>query len=166
MSNQADLKSALGSFVTGVTIVTAIGPDGERLGITANSFNSVSLDPALVLVSISRHLRSFEAFARADCFAINILAGQHQDLCLRFAKPGTDKWQGVDSQPGVLGLPLIRGSAAHFECKTWARYDGGDHLILVGQIHDFGHSSHEMPLVYYRGQFPRLAPSLMGAQHA
>src|SRR2546425_743191 len=91
MNDNKDFRSALSAFVTGVTIVTATTDDGENLGVTANSFNSVSLDPALVLVSLSRRLRSFEAFEKTSSFAINLLCREQEDLCLRFARQGVEK---------------------------------------------------------------------------
>ncbi len=156
MNDQRNFRDALGAFATGVTIVTATTPQGERLGVTANSFNSVSLDPPLVLVSLARNLRSFQAFEQATHFAVNLLTRRQQDLCMRFARPGEEKWAGLAAEQGVTGAPLIPGRLAHFECSTWARYDGGDHLILVGEVQGYAGPVEEEPLIYFRGSFPGL----------
>jgi flavin reductase (DIM6/NTAB) family NADH-FMN oxidoreductase RutF len=126
------------------------------VGITANSFNSVSLDPPLVLVSLARSLRSFDALVEAPAFAINLLCREQQELSMRFARAGEDKWNGVGTETGKTGAPLLTGRLAHFDCRPWARYDGGDHLILVGQVIDFHSDQDAEPLIYYRGSFQNL----------
>lgn len=156
MKKQRNFRDALSAFATGVTIVTTTTPQGERLGVTANSFNSVSLDPPLVLVSLARQLRSFAAFEQASHFAVNLLTSGQQELCMRFARPGEEKWAGLAVQEGVGGVPLIPDSLAHFECTTWARYDGGDHLILVGQVQEYAGPAEASPLIYFRSRFPEL----------
>lgn len=156
MNEQRNFRDALGAFATGVTIITTVTPEGERLGVTANSFNSVSLEPPLVLVSLARNLRSFHAFEQAEHFAVNLLTRQQRDLCLRFARPGEEKWSGMASEEGLGGVPLIPGRLAHFECSTWARYDGGDHLILVGEVQGYAGPVEGEPLIYFRGNFPGL----------
>jgi flavin reductase (DIM6/NTAB) family NADH-FMN oxidoreductase RutF len=146
----------MGAFVTGVTVVTARCSDGTQVGITANSFSSVSLDPPLVLVSLARSLRSFDALVEAPSFAINLLCREQQELSMRFARSGEDKWNGVATETGKTGAPLLVGRLAHFDCRPWARYDGGDHLILVGEIIDYGSIPNAEPLIYYRGSFQNL----------
>lgn len=125
-------RDALGRYATGVTVVTtqsAIGP----LGITANSFASVSLDPPLVLWSPARASRRFRAFAEAEDFAIHVLGAEQESLCRRFSRDGT-AFGGLDWQEGVGRTPLIAGCLARFECRTEARHDGGDHLIVVARV--------------------------------
>src|SRR3954471_6630874 len=109
-------RAALGMFATGVTIVTARAPDGEVIGLTANSFNSVSLAPPLVLWSLSRAAASMVVFSAGSHYAINVLAAEQKALAERFAMRGGDRWSGVDFAPGAGGAPLLQGAAATFEC--------------------------------------------------
>lgn len=129
------LRAALGQFATGVTIVTTIGPQGQRIGLTANSFTSVSLDPPLVLWSLSKRSASLELFCNAGSFAINVLSSDQHELCRRFAqRMDGDRFDGVTMVPSQSGLPLIEGSLAAFECTTHAQYDAGDHIMFLGQV--------------------------------
>ena len=121
-------------FATGVTIVTTRAADGRPIGLTANSFNSVSLEPPLVLWSLSQAAASLAAFRAGSHYAINVLAADQKALAERFAAKGADRWSGVDSVPGAGGAPLIAGSAATFECFNRSRYDEGDHVIFVGEV--------------------------------
>lgn len=146
-------RRALGSFATGVTIVTTRCAGGSMQGLTANSFNSVSLDPPLVLVSLARGLGCFEHFKSCPTFAINILAADQRDLSNRFASRGLDKWRTVDFDQGVLGVPLIKPRLAVFECRSYARYDGGDHEILLGEVIRFEVDDTARPLIYFRGNY-------------
>ncbi len=143
-------RTALGKFATGVTIVTCdseIGP----LGITANSFASVSLDPPLVLWSPARASRRCAAFEAAEQFAIHVLADTQHSFCRNFASQG-DNFDGLDWRPSDHSVPLIRGCLARFECSQHAVYDGGDHAIIVGQV--MATSLHEGgPLVFSGGAF-------------
>lgn len=145
------LRSAFGSFVTGVTVVTTHDASGTPVGVTANSFTSVSLDPPLVLVSLARSLRSFESFESCAHFAINVLSEKQNSICARFALAGTDKWEDLAPETGRHDMPLLAGRLAHFECEPWARYEGGDHLILVGRVLDYDIDPVASPLVCYRG---------------
>lgn len=133
------LRRALGTFATGVTIVTA--PDGAEggapVGMTANSFNSVSLDPPLVLWSMDRGARSASAFRAARHFAVHVLADDQADLSNRFARKGEDKFAGLDWRESEHGVPLITGALATFECRTHAIHEGGDHEIIVGEVDRF-----------------------------
>jgi flavin reductase (DIM6/NTAB) family NADH-FMN oxidoreductase RutF len=146
------IRRALGSFVTGVTVVTARSHDGAFAGVTVNSFNSVSLEPPLVLWSISLAAPSRAIFRDAANFAVNILAHDQSDLAMRFARPAADKFAGVAFTPGLGGAPLLNGAAAHFECETFQRYPGGDHEIIVGQVRRITQSD-QLPLAFHRGQF-------------
>ncbi|MEM6634390.1 MAG: flavin reductase family protein [Pseudomonadota bacterium] len=125
-------RDALGRYATGVTVVTCATPDGP-LGITANSFASVSLDPPLVLWSPAKASRRFGPFAEAAQFAIHVLGAEQQGVCAHFARQGHD-FTGLDWSAGDDGVPLISGCLARFECSTFSRHDGGDHLIIVGRV--------------------------------
>ncbi len=135
---QKKLREALGSFATGVTVVTTVTPDGRRIGLTANSFTSVSLEPALVLWSLNRRSANLEAFRAAGHFAINVLSAEQHALCWRFAKPlEGDRFDGVRLAPSELQLPLIEDSLATFECSKYDEYEAGDHVVFVGRVENF-----------------------------
>ncbi len=148
-----DFRAALGMFATGVTIVSARTASGELVGLTANSFNSVSLEPPLVLWSLSRRSLSLDAFRTGTHYAINVLAADQQALALRFASPTGDRWSGTGWRPGVAGAPLIDGAVAHFECFNKSRYDEGDHVIFVGQVEHCDHRPGAAPLLFHGGRF-------------
>lgn len=153
-----DLRAAFGKFATGVTVMTAITAEGERLGATVSSFNSVSLDPPLILFSLARTARAFDHWAKVDGFAVNILAEDQTDISNRFAKSMSDKWAGIATSRGpALGLPLIQGALAMFECATHGRFDGGDHLIIVGEILSVRSSENaRRPLLFYGSRYRSL----------
>ncbi|MEQ8347246.1 MAG: flavin reductase [Sneathiellaceae bacterium] len=150
-------RQALGRFPTGVTIVTtSAGPDpADWVGVTANSFNSVSLDPPMVLWSLGRNARSFETFVEASHFAVHILAESQQGLSNRFARTIDDKFDGIACATGVGGVPLLADCVACFECRTAHVYEGGDHLIFVGEVLNFSHSD-RVPLVFHEGRYAAL----------
>ena len=148
-----EFRAALGMFATGVTIVSARAPTGELVGLTANSFNSVSLDPPLVLWSLSQRSLSLDGFRTGSHYAINVLAAEQQELALRFAAPVGDRWAGTAWRPGVAGAPLIEGAVAHFECFNRSRYDEGDHVIFVGQVEHCDHRPGAAPLLFHGGRF-------------
>ena len=156
MSEARAFRDALGMFVTGVTVVTAAGDSGEPVGLTVSSFNSVSLDPPLVLFSIDREAQSLPALRRAPGYAVSVLSADQVELSRRFASTGADKWAGLDLEFGFEGAPLIPGAIAGFECRPHATYDGGDHEIFVGQV--VGHRTAPLaaPLVFFGGQYRRL----------
>jgi len=147
------LRRTLGQFATGVTVVTAAHPaTGEIVGMTANSFSSVSLDPPLVLWSIVREAKSLPVFLEATHFAINILSEQQLDHSNRFSRPGSDKFAGIAWHPGLGGAPVLAGTAAVFECARHAEHDGGDHIIMVGEVGRF--ARFERPgLVFAQGRY-------------
>jgi 3-hydroxy-9,10-secoandrosta-1,3,5(10)-triene-9,17-dione monooxygenase reductase component len=150
------LRRALGSFVTGVTVVTTVTASGEPVGLTVNSFNAVSLSPPLVLWSLALSAASFGAFEHAPHFAVNVLAQDQRALAERFARTGSDKFTGIAWRAGNGGLPLLEGSVAHFVCRTAMRYPGGDHVILIGEVLEHEHSE-RAPLVYARGRYAQIA---------
>ena len=151
-------RSALGTFATGVTVITTRPPGGEPLGVTVNSFASVSLDPPLVLFSLDRASHSFDAFAAADHYVVNVLAADQQELSRRFAKTGQHAVDGVPHGLGAGGCPLIEGALAQFECAIAARYDGGDHVIYLGRVLGINVADGGDPLVYFRSRYADLAP--------
>jgi flavin reductase (DIM6/NTAB) family NADH-FMN oxidoreductase RutF len=123
------------------------------MGLTANSFNSVSLHPPLVLWSLASARMSLPAFRTGTHYAINVLAADQQALALRFASPLGDRWDGVAWRPGVAGAPLIEGAVAHFECFNRSRYAEGDHVIFVGQVEHCDHRPGAAPLLFHGGRF-------------
>jgi 3-hydroxy-9,10-secoandrosta-1,3,5(10)-triene-9,17-dione monooxygenase reductase component len=145
-------RDALGSFVTGVTIVTTCGPDGADIGLTANSFNSVSLEPPMVLWSLALSSSSLAAFRTAPWWAVHILASEQQDLSARFAQRGIDKFAGLEVSRGPGGIPLLDGCAARFICRAAYEHEGGDHAIFVGQVLEFDQQGRP-PLVYHQGRY-------------
>jgi len=159
--NPGDFRSALGSFATGVTIVTTTASDGTDVGMTANSFNSVSLDPPMILWSIGKNAMSQPVFAAAEHFAVHILASGQEELSSRFSRRGEDKFAGLELERGPGGVPLLQGCAARFKCRTAFRYEGGDHDIIVGEVLDFDHSD-KQPLLFHRGKYSAIAPGRAG----
>ena len=149
----AEFRQALGMFATGVTIVTARTPQGQLIGLTANSFNSVSLQPPLVLWSLSRSAGSLDAFSTGSHYAINILAADQKDLALQFSSKTADRFAGVPCAAGAGGAPLLQGAAATFECFNRSRYEEGDHIIFVGEVERCSHRSGASPLLYHGGKF-------------
>jgi flavin reductase (DIM6/NTAB) family NADH-FMN oxidoreductase RutF len=153
--DRRDFRRALGQFATGVTVVTARTPDGRKVGVTVNSFSSVSLDPPLVLWSLSRQAPSFADFTHATHFAVNVLAAGQHHLSRQFSTPLPDKFSGVEFAEGPAGVPLLSGVNAHFVCRNVRQYDGGDHVIFLGEVEDYKYSDGE-PLVFHSGRY-RLA---------
>lgn len=149
---QLALRRTLGVYPTGVCVVTCLDVGGRRCGVTISSFNSVSLDPPLVLWSLSNAAPSLPAFTAAERFAVNILEADQRELSTRFARPADDKFAGVACTEGMGGVPLIRGAAAWLECSRYASYPGGDHTILLGEItrHAVGSAR---PLVFHGGEY-------------
>jgi len=148
-------RDALGSFTTGVVVVTTLGPDQRPVGLTINSFNSVSLDPPLILWSLALKAPSLSAFRASDSFVINILAADQEHVGRQFARPADDKFANIDFVAGVTGAPVLLGTSAHLECRVDARHPGGDHEIYVGEVISFEDRGHA-PLVYHRSAFRRL----------
>src|SRR5262249_1277731 len=135
------LRTALGAFATGVTIVTTRGVDGSDVGLTANSFSSVSLDPPMVLWSLAKTSGNIEALRNAGYFAVHVLAADQDGLSARFATRGIDKFAGISCERGSEAIPLLDGCTARFECRTAFQYEGGDHVIFVGEVQNLTHSA-------------------------
>ncbi|HET8744879.1 MAG TPA: flavin reductase family protein [Ramlibacter sp.] len=148
-----EFRAALGMFATGVTIVTARTAEGRVVGLTANSFNSVSLSPPLVLWSLARAAASMAVFSAGSHYAINVLAADQKALAERFASRGTDRWLGVGFDEGAGGAPLLHGAAATFECFNRSRYEEGDHVIFVGEVERCTHRTGALPLLFHGGRY-------------
>jgi flavin reductase (DIM6/NTAB) family NADH-FMN oxidoreductase RutF len=151
------LRDVLGCFPTGVAVVTAVAADGALHGVTINSFNSVSLDPPLVLFSISRYLNSLAALGNAEAFAINLLCDDQAHLSSRFAAALTDKWTDIEYRAGFTGAPVLVPALAVLECRPYAQYDGGDHVIFVLRVTHIEADGTRNPLVFFRGCYHTLA---------
>jgi 3-hydroxy-9,10-secoandrosta-1,3,5(10)-triene-9,17-dione monooxygenase reductase component len=145
-------RAALGTFTTGVTIITTRSADGAPVGITANSFNSVSLNPPLVLWSLAKTARSLPVFEEGLHWNVHVLSATQEALSGSFAAQGTDKFAGLALDPGISSAPLLPGCTARFQCRTAFRYDGGDHVIFVGEVLAYDRSELP-PLVYQAGQY-------------
>lgn len=147
-----DFRGALGQFATGVTVITTCDADGKPVGVTASSFNSVSLDPPLVLWSLARSARSMRAFEESGFFCVHVLGASQEALSARFATPGADKFAGQEWSKGHGDVPLLPAFAARFQCRTTNMYEGGDHLIFVGEVLDYAKTD-EPPLVFHGGRY-------------
>lgn len=160
MSSVVDAVSfrrACSRFATGITIATVLDPDGGPQGFTANSFTSVSVDPALILLCIDRRANVLPHFQAAGHFAINVLRVEQKELSMRFAARGEDRFRGVDWRAGTGGVPLLDGALAQFECERRAVWEAGDHLVFLGEVvaarYDEG-----APLLYYASEYRELSP--------
>jgi len=149
----AQFRAALGTFATGVTVVTGRDANGVRIGLTANSFNSVSLSPPLVLWSLARAAGSLPAFYRGSHYAINILAADQRELAERFASKDVDRFAGLKLREGSGGAPIIEGAAAVFECFNRSRYEEGDHVIFVGEVERCERREGAQPLIFHGGRY-------------
>lgn len=152
-SDSQQFRAALGMFATGVTIVTARGPDGSLVGLTANSFNSVSLSPPLVLWSLARSAGSMPVFSAGSHYAINILAAEQKALAQRFATRDIDRFAGVAWREGAGGAPVLEGAAAVFECANRSQYEEGDHVIFVGEVECCSARPGALPLIFHGGRY-------------
>ena len=153
-----DLRRTLGSFATGVTVITTRTADGEPIGLTISSFNSVSLDPPLILWSLSLNSPNLDAFRCASHYAVNVLAADQQWLSDRFAARRADRFADLPQQAGLGDVPLLEGCCAWFECANDTQYPGGDHLIFVGRVERFASGEAQSPLIFHRGGYRQLAP--------
>lgn len=151
-----DFRNALGQFATGVTVVTSVGMDGAPIGLTISSFNSVSLDPPLIVWSLSLNSPNLEAFRSARYYAVNVLSAAQIDISYRFASRVENRFSGLSQRSGLGGAPLIDGCCAWFECKAEAHYPGGDHVILVGRVERFAEGQAESPLIFHKAQYRQL----------
>ncbi len=152
-----DFRETVGCFATGITIITTIDADGSPVGLTANSFTSLSLDPPMVLFCLDYNVASFGAFQAGEHFAVNILSTGQQELSNRFAKSGPEKWEGVSFDTWDTGSPILPGSLASMECKVSSINEGGDHVIVIGEVVRMERAQGDArPLLYFRGGYADL----------
>ncbi|MEE2654761.1 MAG: flavin reductase family protein [Pseudomonadota bacterium] len=153
-----EFRNTVGCFATGITIITTIDVDGSPIGLTANSFTSVSLDPPMVLFCLDRKVASFESFAVGKHFAVNILAAHQEEVSNRFAQSGPEKWQGVDYDTWDNAVPIIPECLANMECCGHSIIDAGDHVIVVGEVVKIASANEDVkPILYYRGGYKEIA---------
>lgn len=149
-------RATLGRFATGIAVAATRDSGGLPVGITVNSFASVSLDPPLILFCLERNAQSYPAFTTSRCFALSVLGEGQQHLSRGFATSPSAPWNGVEQTVGVSGSPIIKGTLAWIDCETEAIHPGGDHVILVGRVLALGHAQGGRPLVYWRGRYRRI----------
>lgn len=149
-----DFRNALGSYGTGVTIITAADASGKPYGITCNSFASVSLNPPLVLWSLGIYSSSLTVFQSASHFTVHVLGAAQQALANKFAKSSADKFAGVDWTPGLGNAPVLAESVDNFQCRAVNRYYGGDHVIFLGAVEAYAYNASD-PLLFARGTYGR-----------
>lgn len=154
---QSELRRVLGSFCSGVTVVTTMTPDGPA-GFTCQSFSSLSLDPPLVLISPAKSSKTWPVIREASTFAINILAEDHDGFSGQFARSGTDKFAGVSWTEGPQGSPILPGVVAWAECELWAEYEGGDHTIVAARVLALGDEADTRPLLFFRSRYHVTSP--------
>ncbi|PMS17393.1 flavin reductase [Trinickia dabaoshanensis] len=157
----AAFRRALGQFATGVTVITTRAPSGQLIGITASSFNSVSLDPPLVLWSLATKSASMPVFQAGSHYVVNVLAASQLDLCRRFSTVKGDRFAGVSHAAGDTGMPVLDGALAWFECHNRSRYEEGDHVIFVGEVERCGvnpDAEEIAPLIFHGGAFHGVKP--------
>ena len=151
-----EFRDAMGSFATGVCVITA-NPEGyEPFGMTVNSLASLSLEPALLLWSLQNNSECLPAFEKADKFAVNILTTNQQDLSNYYAKKANHDLLKDSFRLGKTGVPVLRGALTSFECKVWARYPGGDHIILVGEVEEISSNPNGKPLLFHSGRYAEI----------
>ena len=152
--NTRELRRAFGSFLTGVTIVTTRDEFGNPRGMTANSFTSVSLSPALVLICVGKGSSNIAAFQQAKSFAVNVLHSGQEGIATIFASKGADRFADVDCFEALTGAPVLRDCLGWFDCTPHQKIDAGDHLVLIGEVQAYGVDERE-PLGFHRGGFMR-----------
>jgi len=157
--DQLSYRRALGCYPTGVAVVTAVTPAGDHVGITINSFTSVSLEPPLISICLGKHLARFEALTSSDAFNLNILREDQSELSAQFAGDGRDKWRGVQFRIGQYGTRILEPHLALLECERHLNYRAGDHDIVIGRVHTFHHDAGAAPLLFYRGAYHRVRSS-------
>lgn len=155
-SDPRTLRDAMGCFATGITVVTTTDESHLPIGLTANSFSSVSLDPPLVSICLGKYVGSLDAFKAADAFAVNVLHTGQQPVSNTFASKGVDRFAEVDWHTWDKGVPIIEGSLASFECVKTDMFDQGDHIIFVGEVVRVKFEPHRDPLLYFSGKYRRL----------
>lgn len=152
IENPREIRNLLGQFATGVTVITTRAENGRKVGMTANSFSSLSLDPPLILWSLSKSAPSLSDFMAAEHFAIHMLAQEHHQLSGHFATASEDKFAGIEHQDSKIGVPILGNALATLLCRNITQYDGGDHLIFIGQIEHYQQRQGD-PLVFHAGKY-------------
>ncbi|MHA3892524.1 flavin reductase family protein [Acinetobacter sp. GXMZU3951] len=152
VENPREIRNLLGQFATGVTVITTRSKQGRKVGMTANSFSSLSLDPPLILWSLSKTAPSLSDFVEAEHFAIHMLAQEHHLLSGHFAKASVDKFAGIAHRDSDVGVPILEDVLATLVCRNVTQYEGGDHLIFIGQIEQYQQRQGE-PLVFHAGKY-------------
>jgi flavin reductase (DIM6/NTAB) family NADH-FMN oxidoreductase RutF len=150
--DEASYRTVLGHFATGVTIITAMDGD-EPIGVSANSFTSVSLDPPLVLFCAAKASTTWPRLEAAGKFTVNILNEHQEDVCRVFATKGIDRFSRIGWRPSAIGAPILHGAVAYIDCEIDAQHDAGDHLIVVGAVKELGVIGEDGPLIFYRGGY-------------
>jgi len=153
-----DMRTVLGSFASGVTVVTAI--DDEPLGFTCQSFASLSLEPPLVALCPALTSVTWPRIREIGRFCVNVLAEDQETLSGRFAHSGNGKYDGLHWSPGPSGAPVLDGAVAWVDCALWAEYGGGDHTVVIGEVRDLSTVPDRRPLLFYRGAYRHLRPEL------
>ncbi|WP_019643860.1 flavin reductase family protein [Novispirillum itersonii] len=148
-------RKAMGCFATGVTVVTSVDAEGLPVGVTVNSFTSVSLDPPLVLFCLHKQSSAVPAFSEGR-FAVNVLREDQKEVSIAFASREGKNWNGIASRPGLGGVPLLDHCIAHLECSVHTVSDGGDHVIVIGRVENLEMQAGGQPLLYYRGAYATL----------
>jgi flavin reductase (DIM6/NTAB) family NADH-FMN oxidoreductase RutF/DNA-binding MarR family transcriptional regulator len=169
--NPRELRNCLGEFTTGVTVITCNPPNEQPIGVTANSFSALSLEPPLVLWSLAKKSGSLALFNAHGHFAVNVLSNEQQETAMAFSRPSADRFNGVDYTLGLQNLPIIRNCLAHFSCKVVQALDQGDHVLFIGEVLQFEQSQTQnglpkRPLVFSRGKFTDLAPEAIAPSNA
>ncbi len=154
--NPHNFKKAMGSFATGVTVVTARSAAGEPQGVTVNAFSSVSMEPPMVLICLGRRTHELAAYTEGDGFVVNILRDDQREASITFASRAEDKFDHVETEEGMNRLPLIKGCLANIQCTVESVHDGGDHVIVVGRVQDLSVAAGGQPLLYFRGAYHAL----------
>ena len=155
--DRKQFRQTLGCYPTGVTVVTGVGPGSELLGVTVNSFSSVSLEPPLILFCLDTGIRSLPAFEAASHYTVNVLCQDQGDIATRFASKDNDKWRGMDPHHGENGCPVIDDAMAVLECAAHTRFEAGDHVIFVGEVVAMRARPDARPLVFHLGRYEALA---------
>jgi len=156
--NSREFRDALGHFATGVAVISTFTEDGNTLGLTVNSFASVSLDPPLILWSLDKGSDRFAPLMQVERFAVNILGQGEQEISRRLSRKGQSTLQPDEFQKSTHGVPVLNHAAAIFECVVHDKIEAGDHVIFIGRVLASSHNSHETPLLYYRGAYRALGP--------
>ena len=153
-----DFRNALGCFATGITVMTTCGPDGRLVGITVNSFASVSLDPPLISFCLDRNALSLDSFLGSTHFVVNVLGEDQEALSAAFARSSAgDKFGGLRFEVGANGCPLLADCLSHLECAREAAHEAGDHLIVIGRVVRLAQRAEGKPLLYFRGRYAKLS---------